>query len=99
MIKLRLQRLDRRYSGSNRFSHRVEFSGGWKSKAINFVHARNWCWGTFGPSSELDRLFTFDGESPIWAWESDGHKTAIYLRDVSLTQFLLVKEQYEVDYD
>lgn len=98
MIKLRLQRLDRRYTGSNRFSHRVEFSGGWKSKATNFVRARNWCWTVFGPSAELNRLAAFGEETPIWAWESE-HKTAIYLRDGSLTQFLLVKEQYEVDYD
>lgn len=98
MIFLKLTKLDRRYSGNTRFSHRVEFSGSWKSKAVNFVRARNWCWDRFGASAELDKLYAVSDDTPLWAWESE-HNTALYLRDTSLTQFLLIKEQFEVEYD
>ena len=95
---LKLQRLDRRYDGNDRFTHRIEF------KMLNrdrqgmltaWIRSRIWLWNNYGPSAELflARADYFDGEQPKWAWDSN--KSAIYLREDALQMFLLKKELWE----
>lgn len=93
-------KLDRRYDGWDRFSHRVEFRGGAAvgGRAITikqWVRARNWLWQQFGPSGELFCAMPtyFDGQQPVWAWASD--KSAIYLNQQAYTMFMLRKEFWE----
>ncbi len=93
-------KLDRRYDGHERFSHRVEFMGhaqpGQKSiRVAQWVRARNWLWTQFGPSGELfcAKPMYFDGEQPVWAWDSD--KSSIYLKQEAYTMFMLRKEFWE----
>jgi hypothetical protein len=95
---LNLQRLDRRYDGHDRFTHRISFSvknRDYDSVRLAWIRSRIWLWTNFGPSAELymARANLFDGEQPKWAW--DAEKFAIYLREDTLTAFLLKKELWE----
>lgn len=95
---LKLQRLDRRYDGWDRFTHRIEFKMANRDQAGRvsaWVRSRNWLWANYGPSAELSlaRPDYFDGEQPKWAWDSN--KSAIYLREDALQMFLLKKELWE----
>ena len=96
--KLNLQRLDRRYDGHDRFTHRIQFcrvGNDIKGQISAWVRSRNWLWANYGPSSELymARSEYFDGQQPKWAWDAD--KSAIYLREDALEMFLLKKELWE----
>ena len=98
-ITLKIQKLDRRYDGHDRFTHRVHFvsrdRNQWSLIRIAWVHSRQWLWQNFGPSAELNLAYPefFDGEQPKWAW--DHNKSALYLKDETLSMFLLKKELWE----
>ncbi len=93
-MKLKLVKLDRRHSGRSMFTHRLEFEGDWKSRAVNFIRARNWLQERFGHSSELGHLYTYDTQ-PTWAWDSEHGRRFVYLTGSALTQFVLIKDQFE----
>lgn len=89
-------KLDRRYDGYGRFSHRVEFYGRNAQVRIKqWVKARNWLWKQFGPSAELIAAhdWAFDGVQPVWAW--DAEKSSLYLSQEAYTLFMLKKEFWE----
>lgn len=96
---MHLAKLNRNYHGYGHFTHRVEFLAYGESAKRRaqqqWIGLRNWLWGRFGPSAEqqLARAEFFAGQQPKWAWDSD--KSAIYLRDEVLTEFLLIKERFE----
>ena len=99
-MAMRLHKLDRRYDGHDRFTHRVEFTG-WRGdvgvmRVKQWIAARNWLWTQFGPSSELycARPEYFGGQQPQWAWDAD--KSAIYLADQALALFVLKKDAWEI---
>ena len=91
---MRLQKLNRNYNGYHNFSHRVEFYGPVGTRIHQWIQIRNWLWGRFGPSAEqaLARADNFGGTQPKWSWDSE--KSAIYLRDEALTEFLLVQDRF-----
>lgn len=96
--RLELQRLDRRYEGHDRFSHRIGFSSinrDYRAVRSAWVRSRVWLWSTYGPSAEVTMALPeyFDGTQPKWAWESE--KFVIYLSESTLTAFLLKKEIWE----
>lgn len=96
--KLKVQKLDRRYDGHDRFTHRIEFRAigrDWDSMRHAWIRSRIWLWTNFGPSAELymARPDFFDGVQPKWAW--DAEKSSIYLREDTLSLFLLKKEIWE----
>jgi hypothetical protein len=74
----------------------VEFEGDWKSRAHNFVRARNWLQEHFGHSSELTYLHTLP-EQTTWSWDSEHNHRYLYLTGSALTQFVLIKDQFEKD--
>lgn len=92
---MKVVKLDRRYDGHGRFSHRVEFIGRGAERIQQWVKARNWLWTQFGPSAELfcARPDYFDGVQPKWAW--DAEKSSIYLANEAFTMFQLKKEFWE----
>ena len=92
---MKVVRLDRRYDGFGRFSHRVEFVGPVSTRIKQWIKARNWLWTQFGPSAELNiaRDEYFQGQQPVWAW--DAEKSSIYLREEAYTMFQLKKEVWE----
>lgn len=91
---MRIVKLDRRYDGHDRFTHRIEFIGRGPIRVHQWVRVRNWLWAQFGPSGELfcARPDYFDGIQPKWAWNSD--KSAIYLIDEAYTLFILKKDSW-----
>lgn len=93
---MKVVKLDKRYDGYGRFSHRVEFWG--RNRDVNtrqWIQARNWLWTQFGPSAELfaARPAFFDGNQPKWAW--DAEKSSLYLAQEAFTMFQLKKEFWE----
>lgn len=96
---MHVRKMDKRYDGHDRFTHRVEFLGynneERKRDQIRWVKARNWLWQNFGPSAELNlaRDWLFDGQVPKWAW--DAEKRSLYLKDESLSLFLLTFERWK----
>jgi len=95
----KLTKLDARYNGNHQFTHKVEFGGrnGW-SRRKNFVAATHWLWEHFGPSCEQSMVHCLE-QLPLWSWESNkGFNTSIFLTGAALTQFLLMKERFEINY-
>jgi hypothetical protein len=96
---MHIVKLDKRYDGYGRFSHRVEFisygAGARLTDQKNWIKSRNYLWTQFGPSAELHlaRPELFDGVQPKWAW--DDSKSAIYLKDESYTMFVLKWESWQ----
>lgn len=92
---MNLIKLDRRYDGFDRFTHRVEFRYGTLAKQQQWVKCRNWLWQQFGPSAELNlaRPEYFEGKQPQWAW--DAEKSSLYLSNDALTMFILKRESWE----
>ena len=93
---MRVVKLTRNYNGYGVFTHRVEFWGGTRAtKVRQWIQVRNWLWSQFGPSAEqeLARADFFDGNQPVWAWDSE--KSAIYLKEQALVMFNLRKEFWE----
>jgi hypothetical protein len=90
-MQLIYTKLDGRHKGKRIFDYRVELFGDWDQRAQEFVEVREWCWDTFGPSTELDLNFH---NPKSWAWDiSESGSTRrsyyIYLRDECLTHFTL----------
>lgn len=87
------RKLDRRFNGSEHFSHRVEFySNGWgdsySTSIAQWIAVRNWLWSQFGPSSEQKHANThYFEQQPRWSWDTD--KMAIYLAEEAYTMFML----------
>jgi hypothetical protein len=92
---MHLAKLTRNYNGYGFFTHRVEIYGSSAIRVKQWIQLRNWLWGRFGPSAEqaLARPDNFEGIQPMWAWDSE--KSAIYLRDEALTEFLLIKDRWQ----
>ncbi len=92
---MRVVKLTRQYNGYGYFTHRVEFRG--QLRVQQWIRVRNWLWAQFGASAEqnLARADYFDGEQPVWAWDTD--KAAIYLKESAYTMFTLRKEFWEND--
>lgn len=96
---MQLTKLDRRFDGNDRFSHRVQFLSYSAATRVHtqqtWIKVRNWLWTQFGPSAELGlaRPYNFQGQQPKWAWDSD--KSAIYLKDEALAMFLLKWESWK----
>jgi hypothetical protein len=75
MNRVRLKKLDRRYTGGAEFDYCLDFFGPDKGKY--FCQVRNWFWETFGPSSEM---LYYDDSDQVWAWITDTYRTRIYIR-------------------
>jgi|688.fasta_scaffold2058404_1 hypothetical protein len=95
---IKISKLDRRHTGNQWFTHRVMFDGAYPGKAINLCKAREWLWATFGPSREVSSIGYLSKEIPLWSWETNYSYFRLYLSEQALTQFLLIKEQFEQDY-
>lgn len=105
--RIKLTKLDGRYDGHRLFTHRAEFENALgrsgRSTDRSFAMARDYLWTKHGASVEntLFHLFEDHGpdfpaliKDPKWAW-SERYRY-LYLRDQALTEFLLVKEKFEM---
>jgi hypothetical protein len=88
----RITTLDKRHNGHLFYKYSVHPI--WESKYTYatseydqmFVNVRNWCWQTWGPSTE----FTISSRNKHWAWDSEFKHRRIYLKyDEELTFFKL----------
>lgn len=84
--KYKIKKLDRRMTGYETFSHRIEFY--WDE---DFLKIRNWCFDSFGPACELEffNLNTQLGLGYTWAWRSDHYRRDLYLNQEQLSAFVM----------
>lgn len=95
-ISMKISKLDSRHTGNQWFTHRVSFEGHLQGRINNLSKSREWLWTTFGPSREVGSIGFMDPTArPVWAWETNYSYFRIYLTGQALTQFLLIKEQFE----
>lgn len=85
-----LRRLDARMSGFGFFSHGVFFHAGSAGRR-EFSEIRQWCWESWGGTTELDIWQERYGSklaNPAWSWQRpEGRGPRIYLateREVSM---------------
>jgi hypothetical protein len=89
----RITKLDKRHSGHLLYKYSVApiwHSAYTYNDAIydqKFVNARNWCWKTWGPSSELTIPFL----NVYWAWDTEFKHRRIYLKDDEELTFFKLK--------
>lgn len=88
----RITTLDKRHNGH--LFYKYSIAPVWQIKYTHasaeydqlFVNAREWCWETWGPSTE----FGFLSRNKHWAWDSEFKHRRIYLKyDEELTFFKL----------
>jgi hypothetical protein len=72
---MRVVKLDRRYTGSDMFKYCVEFN--WL-ESKKFVDVREWCWGLYGPSAEINYARQHYKDAK-YAWMSD-NGLRVYLK-------------------
>ena len=95
-MSLEIKKLDKRYDGHDRFSHRISFVGYDEKTARTFVECRMFMWKAVGPSAELNHARPeYCGLQPKWAWR-DFDGLYIYVKDEGFTTFMLAKERFEV---
>ena len=92
----RVRKLDARFSGSEFFTHMVEYQklGLTRvTRAALFLEHREWCWETFGPSCELDLIpETVSSQEfgmPAWAWQTEHGLFRLYFNEKQLAWFQL----------
>lgn len=86
-MKFKIVTVDRRMNGYSFYKYRVDAENdSVYNRNDNFVTIRNWCWATYGPSTELG----FGCRGNAWAWDSEYRARRIYLKgDEELTMFKL----------
>lgn len=91
-----VKKLDKRMNGHSRFTHKVCFEGPLTNCYPQYVESRNYLWSQFGPSAELEVMYTIDPNAELqWAWHCDATSTVIFLKDKALVQYLLVMEKWQ----
>ena len=86
---MKLTKLDKRMKGYGEFSHYIEYT---RPRGLDFIKCRNWCWGQWGASSELD-LWWKHRPNENWCWIMDDWRLRIYLRTEAEAQWFLLKWQ------
>ncbi len=91
---MKLKKLDRRMNGYGDFKYAIDFN--YKTNNIAFDDARQWCWETFGASTELDIWeLRKDTRNPKWAWDrgqySKTYRCMIYLATDEEASFFTLK--------
>jgi hypothetical protein len=84
----KITKLDRRHNGKMWYKYSVSPTNKVERirRAELLNEARNWCWETYGPSSEMGFLT----KDLVWAWDTEHGNRRIYLKsDAELTLFTL----------
>lgn len=101
MKKFTVQKLNKRYNGSEWFQYRLKIlphTGGYQiysERAKNFFEMRNYCWSIWGPSSELE-MYGFDKDKTLtsnkWAWRYINYGT----RAGAMESFIYIRNEQEL---
>lgn len=86
---MKIGKTDKRYSGHPHFKHFVAF--GTSAEIIQFNNIRQWCWETFGPSSELEIYHKIPEPNKSWCWELTQWSTRIYFAGDKEFQWFTLK--------
>ena len=84
-VKLDLERLDGRHTGSRKFRYRVQFIGPVGLRFAKFSEIRKECWHIWGPSNERDIHLRFwrdihaEHRNNQWCWHHDPKSNAVYI--------------------
>lgn len=101
MKKFAVEKLNKRYNGSQWFQYRLKIlpvSGGYQiypERAKNFFEMRNYCWSIWGASSELEMYGLVSDptlRSDKWAWRYINYGS----RAGALESFLYIASEQEL---
>jgi hypothetical protein len=83
----KITKLDRRHNGHSWYKYYITPSTfDYQESRQLLTDLRNWCWTTYGPSSELG----WNKAGSIWAWDTEHGNKRIYLKsDAEMTLFKL----------
>ena len=86
-MNYQVTKLDKRHSGYGFYKYSISPLVRTMPESVEALKIlRNWCWATWGPSSELG--WTYRGDK--WAWDTEYKKKRIFLNsDEELTLFNL----------
>jgi len=73
---MRITRLTKQFSGHQHFKYCVNYT---YKDFQQFVDQREWCWTTWGASSELEFYGRTKTSNTHWAWITDNHRVRRYL--------------------
>lgn len=98
-VKITLERLDGRHSGSRKFSYRVSFQGPTGLRLAKYSELRKECWEVWGPSNERELHLMFwreihtDLRNDHWCWHHDtkGNDAYIYLKGDEEASYIKLK--------
>ena len=82
----KLLKLDRRYSGHEKFKFAIEYR---RPDNNLYLEHREWLWATYGASRELD-LVPIDHDFK-WCWEYTQWHTRIYVKDQQTLNWFTLK--------
>lgn len=68
VAQIKLTKLDKRHAGTKYFKYRALVDGVRDVRVKKFLELRQWCWNTWGPSSERD--FAVVEQPTHWAWHT-----------------------------
>jgi hypothetical protein len=75
------------------FRYIIDFKhadAGYKERLYNLSTARDWCWDTWGPSSEIGLVYARGNRPHYWGWFTEHRHLRLYLRsEEELTLFQL----------
>lgn len=92
---MRVIKLDKRYTGYKIFDYMIEPYGRGDERFAEFQAWREWCWSTFGPSTERGYVSVEPGSAGIrsktcWCWYTEYNQMRLYFQDnKTLSTFLL----------
>jgi hypothetical protein len=72
---MKTSKLDRRHNGYGHFKYCVTFR---TTEISKFCEIRNWCWQTWGPSTELEFWEKLDTPNKSWTWITNQWNIRIY---------------------
>lgn len=85
----KVRKLDSRFNGSKNFTHMIEYTGSIRDRTFLFMQQRQWCWETFGPSSELEFYPLLPDMDVLtdWAWQTSHGLIRLYFNEKQLAWF------------
>ena len=86
-MKCTIDKLDRRFNGFGKYSHKIEFYGYDKKEARKQMHElRVWLWENYGPGAELNIAPRLGLK---WAWDTENGNCRLYINEDILTFYRL----------
>lgn len=85
---MRINELDGRFKGHQYFDYYASLNK--YTELELFQEAREWCWNSFGPSSEVEIIMELK-QQPKWCWDFNLYHCRILFRDEATMNWFRLK--------